>query len=70
MILRTNVDDMLTICNYCALRRIKEDARRQGKAVTVRNNNVYIHIPGVPLNHATDFVAWFMEIPSDCECDL
>ena len=45
-------------CNYCKLKKIKEDAKKRNKAVTVLADaswgvgglNVYVHLPSVKIN--------------------
>lgn len=73
----------LTPCNYCTLQRIKRNAIRDGKVVTVLpggiGRDVYVHPPDVVIPKGTDsddyatgsppyWIASMMEIGSSCEC--
>lgn len=64
----------LTPCNYCSLARIKKRAEEQGQAVTVIKGDVYVHPKGAIIQATIGekdrryWVAWMMEIGSQCGC--
>ena len=63
-------------CNYCTLQRIKANAMKNDKIVTVKGGNVYVHPfgavnptePASPDNGNKYWVAWLMSIPDHCCC--
>ena len=70
----------LTPCNYCTLQRIKRDAKKSGKKVSIRNETllhwtqgraVYVHPNTVKGNARFDkkyFQAHFAELTDHCVC--
>ena len=68
------------ICNYCKLREIRDEAKRQGKFVQVRQGagslggvNVYV-VPDATQHYYLQeeednyFKEWFMAIGDHCTC--
>jgi len=64
----------LTLCNYCSLRRIKTQARKDGKRVKVTaalyegELRKFVVQGGVDVFVDGKKVAWFMELPNHCCC--
>lgn len=64
----------LTQCNYCKLRDIKYIANKLGKEVKIEPNSqhggidVLVKLPGEEWNREKHFVAWFMELGTNCGC--
>lgn len=65
---------ILTMCNHCSLKHIRERARREGKIVTLRNGYVHVHKASEPIDTRKwddgnkQIVAWFMELTNYCVC--
>ncbi len=65
-------------CNYCCLRAIKQRAKARGMQVTVKSDDfdmgglsAYAHPPDQEPDtseNSTDRLAWFMELPEQCQC--
>jgi hypothetical protein len=65
----------LTECNYCTLRRIKANAKKNGDVVTVRPGkfmsgfrgvDIFVHKPDI--KNPQQPAAWFVELPDHCRC--
>jgi hypothetical protein len=64
----------LTSCNYCTLKRIRKDAKENGKIVVLKASgfmggiDVFVLKRGEKLDRKEHFCAWLMEIPDRCVC--
>jgi hypothetical protein len=64
----------LTTCNFCNLKRIRREAKREGKVVRLRKDktydgtNVYVLDKGESIIHDKHFAAWMMKITEKCCC--
>lgn len=61
----------LTPCNYCSLRKIKANAKKNGLLVLhephLGGTNIYTYVEGHKVE-TLKFKAWFMEISNQCCC--
>lgn len=71
----------ITMCNHCALRAIREQAKQDGLKVSIRLDprgreagfwdravNCYVHPPEVEPDHDEHFVAKFAILTDHCVC--
>ena len=63
----------LTSCNYCNLKKIKVNAKREHKKVKIKRSpqvgtERYENMGGVDVFVNGKNVAWFMELPDHCCC--
>jgi hypothetical protein len=55
----------LTVCNYCSLKRIRED--NKGKKIEVRADKKH-SLGGYEVTVNGKMVAWFMALTDHCVC--
>ena len=61
----------LTSCNYCTLKRVKRQAKEEGKKVVVKPGDWHkspFGSPGKDIFVDDKKVAWFAELTGHCVC--